>query len=202
MSMKKFRQNRQAYTQPANAPARRDLPPGEAVPALIRPSWHPNAGNTVRDIRPRQVLIPLVGALAFVLGSIAAIYLSFHYFVFDLAYRGDPAIFGEEYRNTTVVTSTYDRQYNQGIFVLETENGGQKILAFDGSDFHPGRYRHPARELSGVPATGGFVSYTVYRNFWAWLEIVLVLLLAPAALALSLFLSRRIKPKKAATDAA
>lgn len=200
MSMKKFPQNRQACAQPANAPARRELSSGEAVPSLIRPSWHPNAGNTVRDICPKQVLVPLAGALAFVLSYFAAVYLGFHYLVFDLAYHGDPAVFGEAYRDARVVTRMYDRQFNQEVFVLETADGGQKILAFDSSDFHPGRYRHPARELSGVPATGGFVSYTLYRNFWAWLEIALMLLIAPAALALSLLLSRRIKSKDKAEE--
>lgn len=202
MSVKKFSWNPRPHDLPPSAPARRDLSPDGTVPALIRPSWHPNAGNTVRDLRPKQVLAPLAIVLAFVLGVVAVIYLIFHFGVFQFGYSGDPAVFGEEYRDANVVMSTYDRQFNQGIFVLETADGAQKILAFDGSDFHPGRYRYPARELGSVPRTGGFVSYTLYRNFWAWLEIVLVLLFAPAALAVSLYVSRRIKPNKAAADAA
>ena len=197
-----YRRNRQAYELPAAAPARQDMSPDGTVPTLIRPSWHPNAGNTVRDIRPKQVLAPLAIVLSFVLGVVGVIYLIFHFGVFHFGYSGDPAVFGKEYQNAKVVMSTYDRQSNQGVFVLEMESGEQRILAFDGSDFHPGRYRYPARELGSVPRTGGFVTYTLYRNFWAWLELALVLLFAPAALAVSLHVSRRIRPKEAAADAA
>lgn len=190
------RRNRRTQGSPADPPAREEML-SEELYFLSRHAPGRSASHSVRSIRPKQILVPLACVLTFIFGGIAAIYLSFHYFVFDLEYRGDPAVFGEEYRDARVVTSTFDRQYSQQIFMLETADGEQTVLAFDGSDFHPGRFRMPSTEMAGVPGTGGRVAVqNPMRNSLAWLEIVLLLLLAPAAFALSWYLARQNKPKQ------
>lgn len=190
-----YRRNRQAYQLPPYTPAQKD---GLSDVSILSPTLHPfrsGAEHSAPNARPNWVLAPLAGSLAFALGCIAAVYFGFHFFVFDHAYRGDPAVFGQEYQDADVTTNLYDRQFNREIFVLETADGEQRVLAFDSSDLHPGRYRNPPSELYGVPNPNSAVQ-TPYRNFWAWLEIWLILLVGLAALAVSVFLSRRVRQEE------
>lgn len=190
-----YRRNKQAYELPAAAAVRRDVPSDEAVRSLDRRSLRSGVGHPAQRIRPKQIVLPIAGVLAFAVAGYAALYGCFHFLVFNIDYHGDPAVFGEEYRDARVFVSRYDREFNRGVVVLRTADGKQHTLVFDGSDLHPGRYRHPPEEYAYDPGPGGIV-LNLHRNFWAELEITLMLLFLPVVWGLSVFLSRRIKPKE------
>lgn len=182
-----YRRNRQAYELPADAPVRRDAPSDETIRSLDRHSLRTGAGHPGQRIRPRQIFAPIAGVLAFAVAGYAAIFFSFHYLVFNIGYDGDPAVFGEEYRGATVVTSRYNDSRDEQTFVLRTTDGKQHTLVLDGNDLlHPGRYR----SLPEAPAPDANPS------FWAEIELILDMIFFPIVWGLSVFVSYRIKPKE------
>ncbi len=163
---------------------------------LDRRSLRSGAGHPAQRVRPKQIFLPLAGVLAFAAVSLAAIYFVFHDVVFNVQFDGNPASLGAEYQGATVTMRRRDSNTKQEILVLETADGARRVLALDGSELiRPGWY-HAPRELPDVPEYGsGF-------NFWAGLEAASVFLYLPVVWGISVFLSRRIKPNKAAADAA
>lgn len=184
-----YRRNRQAYELPADTPARRDAQrdmPQEVL-TLDRHSLRTGEGHPGQRIRPKQILAPIAGVLAFAVAGYAAIYFSFHFLVFNIGYHGDPAVFGEEYRGATVVTSRYNDSRDEQTFVLRTTDGKQHTLVLDGNNLlHPGRYRY----LPENPAPDANPS------FWAEIELILDMIFFPIVWGVSVFISYRIKPKE------
>lgn len=194
------RKGKQAEEQTGAMPAWRNESPEDtskwmdAAFTLDRHSLRSGVGHPAQRVRPKQIFVPLAGVLAFAALSLAAIYFVFHEVVFSVQYDGDPASLGEAYQGAAVTMRRRDSDTKREILVLETADGARHVLALDGSELiRPGWY-HAPRELPDVP------EYDSGFNLWAGLEAASVFFYLPMVWGLAVFVSHRIKPKKAETD--
>ena len=97
----------------------------------------------------KKFLLLVLAVFLLLLLDIAAIYGFFHQYVFNFPVDGDIAQLGEEYQSATLL---HDKIENpQRYLLVEMENGETRLLAMQGSELHPDRYRYVPSSTQVIP---------------------------------------------------